>query len=389
MIPKALNAITEEDLQALITNGVAEGRMIDYKRDLPGNSDVDKKELLADVSSFANTGGGDLVFGMGEAGGLPTQITGTRAMDLDLEVRRLDSIIAAGLSPRIRHSIKPVTTAAGPSVLIIRIERSWAGPHRVIYGSHDKFYGRNSGGKYPLDVNELRAAFTLSSTATEKIRAFRTDRIIALSDGQTPIPFMGSSKVILHFIPLEAFSGGPTYDMRPLYQNPQPLAPMGTGSWNYRLNLDGIVTFGTAQPCPAYTQLFRNGVLEVVQGRILAGQHEGRQVIPSMSFEDYIMRYLPQCFRLLETIGAGLPIVVAMTLTHTKGLWMGVDTFLRDEAGYPIDAETITLPETIVETFAVPTQQIVKPMFDLIWNACGFPGSQNFDADGNWVTRRR
>jgi hypothetical protein len=164
---------------------------------------------------------------------------------------------------------------------------------------------------------------------------------------------------------------------------------MGTTVWGHRLNLDGVVAFGNRQPCETYTQLFRSGVLEVVQGRILASQHEGRLVIPSVAFEEYIVRYLPQCFRLLETIGAGLPIVVAMTLTNTKDLWMGVDTFLRDEAGYPIDAETIILPETIVETFATPAQLILKPMFDLIWNACGFPASQNFDADGNWVTRRR
>lgn len=185
-----------------------------------------RRSFLADVSSFANTGGGDLVFGMDEAVGLPTLITGTSAADVDLEVRRLDSIIAAGLSPRIRHSIKSVTTAAGPSVLITRVERSWAGPHRVIYFGHDKFYGRNSGGKYPLDVNELRAAFTLSSTATEKIRAFRTDRIIALSNGETPVPFMGSPKVNIHFIPLEGFAGGPSYDVRPIYENPQLIAPM-------------------------------------------------------------------------------------------------------------------------------------------------------------------
>ncbi|AXC09925.1 hypothetical protein ACPOL_0550 [Acidisarcina polymorpha] len=200
---------------------------------------------------------------------------------------------------------------------------------------------------------------------------------------------MGSPKVIIHFIPLEAFAGGPTYDVRPIYDNPQLIAPMGTTVWGHRLNLDGVVAFGNRQPCETYTQLFRNGVLEVVQGRILASQHEGRLVIPSVAFEEYIVRYLPQCFRLLETIGAGLPIVVAMTLTNTKDLWMGVDTFLRDEAGYPIDAETIILPETIVETFATPAQLILKPMFDLIWNACGFPASQNFDADGNWVTRRR
>lgn len=67
--------------------------------------------------------------------------------------------------------------------------------------------------KYSLDVNELRAAFTLSSTATEKIRSFRTNRIIALTNGETPILFIGSPKVIIHFIPLEAFAGGPTYDI--------------------------------------------------------------------------------------------------------------------------------------------------------------------------------
>ncbi|MEO6803125.1 MAG: hypothetical protein ABI197_07775, partial [Granulicella sp.] len=60
----------------------------------------------------------------------------------------MDSIIAAGLSPRIRHTIKAVRRAAGPSVLIIRVERSWAGLHRVIFQNHDKFWGRNSAGKY-------------------------------------------------------------------------------------------------------------------------------------------------------------------------------------------------------------------------------------------------
>lgn len=55
----------------------------------------------------------------------------------------------------------------------------------------------------------------------------------------------------------------------------------------------------------------------------------------------------------------------------------------------PIDAETIILPEAIVESFTTSAHEILKPTFDLIWNACGFPGSENFDAEGNWVTRRR
>ena len=138
MIPRPLNDISEADLTALITNGVAEGRTIDYKRALPGNADADRKEFLADTSSFSNTAGGDLVFGMDEAGGLPTQIVGVQAADLDLEIRRLDSILAAGLSPRIRYAMRTVTTAAGERVLVLRVERSWAGPHRVVFQQQDR-----------------------------------------------------------------------------------------------------------------------------------------------------------------------------------------------------------------------------------------------------------
>ena len=50
MIAKPLNQILEVDIIALISNGVAEGRMIDYKRTLPGNSDAEKKEFLERVS---------------------------------------------------------------------------------------------------------------------------------------------------------------------------------------------------------------------------------------------------------------------------------------------------------------------------------------------------
>src|SRR5260370_13983943 len=101
MIQKRLDDITEDDLLALVSNAVSEGRTIDYKRELPGNSDGDKKEFLADVSSFANTSGGDLVFGIDEDQGLPTQIPGFESADLDLEVRRLDSILASRLAPRV------------------------------------------------------------------------------------------------------------------------------------------------------------------------------------------------------------------------------------------------------------------------------------------------
>lgn len=386
MIPKPLNEISDGDLQALIANGVAEGRTIDYKRQMPGNSDGDKREFLADASSFANTGGGDLVYGIDEIGGLPTQIAGVQAADLDLEIRRLDSILASGLNPRIRYGIKTVASGSGGSVVVLRVERSWTGPHRVVFQGHDKFYGRNSAGKYSLDVNELRTAFALSSTTTERIRSFRIDRIIALSNKETPLPFMDGPTILLHCIPLEAFTSGEQFDLLPLHQDTMPLWPLAVSSWDKRLNLAGLLAFGTQQPCPSYTQLYRNGVIEVAHGRILAHEYEGRMVIPSVSYEKHLVEYLPKCFATLKAIGANTPVVVALTLIRSKDLYMGVNS-IYGENGYPIDTDTLVLPEAIVQDFATPAGQIFKPVFDSIWNACGFPMSTNYDAQGNFRPR--
>jgi hypothetical protein len=261
------------------------------------------------------------------------------------------------------------------------------GPHRVVFQGHDKFYGRNSAGKYPLDVNELRAAFTLSSTVAERIRAFRTDRIIALGNNQTPVPFTDTPKIVLHCIPLESFAAQPQYNILPFYEDPMRLGPMGTTRWDQRLNLEGVVSFGTHNPCHTYTQLYRNGIIEVVQGNILAHEHQGQLTIPSISYEQYVFKYLPTCFRVLREMGSGAPVSVALTLIKTRGLIMSVDAF-NLERGYPIDSEMLILPETLVLDLSTPPGKVLKPMFDLVWNACGFPSSRNFDTEGNWVTRQ-
>lgn len=385
MIPKHLKDIAEADLIALISNKVAEGRSIDYKRTLPGGSDGEKKEFLADVSSFANTSGGDLVYGMEESAGLPTAIVGLGSSDLDAEKRRMDSILAAGLSPRVRYSIRDVSTSFG-SALVVRTDRSWTGPHRVVFGGHDKFYGRNSAGKYPLDVNELRAAFNLSSTATERIRAFRADRLIALSNNQTPLPFVDTPKIVIHVLPIESFGGGAHYDLRSLYDQAYQWPPMAITSFDRRLNLNGLLIYGAHDPCFSYTQLYRIGTIEAVQGN-LARPWENTLCIPSQAYEEKIMAYVPQCFRLLEAIGCGAPVVVGLSLLKTKGLRMGVDRFNFDN-GNPIAEENIILPETVVDDLATPAEKVLKPMFDMVWNACGHRQSLNFDADGKWLHKR-
>jgi hypothetical protein len=295
--------------------------------------------------------------------------------------------LASGLDPRIRYIAKVVPGTGGLKSLVIRVDRSWNGPHRVIYKGHDKFYGRNTAGKFPLDVDQLRSAFTLSSTVTERIRAFRTDRIISLANNETPVPFVDDPKIVLHCIPIESFAAQPQHDILQLRQDPRNFTPMGSSSWDRRLNLEGIVVFGGGSPAVTYTQLYRTGIIEAVQGSILARKYQGQLTIPSVAYEQYVFAYLPRCFQVLQRIGANVPVIIALSLIGTRGLKMSGDPF-SFEASYPIEADQLILPETIVQDFATPVGQILKPLFDLVWNACGQASSKNFDADGNWVDRR-
>jgi hypothetical protein len=162
---------------------------------------------------------------------------------------------------------------------------------------------------------------------------------------------------------------------------------MGASGWDHRLNLEGIVAYTGDKPASSYTQFHRKGVLEAVNGRLLAREYQGRPLIPSTAYEQRVFEYLPFCFRLLEEVGCNVPLVVALTLTNTRGLRMGVDDFELG-SGYPIQEESLILPETLVHEFKTPVGKILKPMFDLVWNACGYPSSTNFDVDGNWVGRR-
>jgi hypothetical protein len=95
-----LGDVTEPQLRALIDNNVSEGRRIEFKRDL-GKKDEDKREFLADVSSFANAAGGDLLIGVEADTDIASELVGLPNKQADGEILRLENLIRDGIDPRI------------------------------------------------------------------------------------------------------------------------------------------------------------------------------------------------------------------------------------------------------------------------------------------------
>ena len=89
---KQFDQLTEADFQELIANKVPESKTLDYKVDLKFG-DRDKREFLADVSSFANTAGGYLLIGIKEEGGIPTGLPGIEFENPDAEKLKLINVM--------------------------------------------------------------------------------------------------------------------------------------------------------------------------------------------------------------------------------------------------------------------------------------------------------
>ena len=392
MLNKDIEQITKDDLQALIDNEVTERKTIEYKQALPGNSEKEKKEFLADVSSFANASGGDLIYGINEdkKTGKPKSLDGLDIENIDQEILRLDNIIRSGIQPRIPSVMisPPIPLENSKVALIIKIPKSWVSPHRVILGGHDKFYSRSSNGKYPLDVGELWIAFNLSETVTERIRNFRQDRISKIVANETPVPFYDNAKIVLHLIPIISFNPAQAYDIGKIASQPETMPPIYAYGSDNRYNLDGFLTHSKDQDGKSYSyvQLFRNGIIEAVNSSMLEPQEQGL-LIPSRLYEKELAKSTTQYLTILKTLSVEPPIFIFLSMLGVKGYSMAVRDHFSFFETHTIDRDVMLLPEVVVESYDVKAEDILKSSFDSIWNACGFPMSFNYNDAGEWDPR--
>jgi hypothetical protein len=349
------------------------------------------------VSSFANSLGGDLVIGVEESDGLPVAVPGVTVPNIDDEIQRLQQMILYGTEPRLTGiDIKPVPLRNANTVLVVRVPRSWNAPHRVILEGHDKFYARDTNGKHPMNVDELREAFTLADRVEQRIRAFRTRRFEAIKLNKTVEHLANEATLILHLIPLSAATSRETLKMTDMREKQHLLAPLGSGG-NGRINLDGFIVYspnlaadGTKESSNAYTQLYRTGAVEAVMS---IPEQQGEQIIPSEWYEECVMDALSRYLRALRELEVIPPVYLFLGFANVGGYRFAVNRSLFFPAGPRgsgyLDRGDIELGEIAIEDLSDETATLLVPLFDQVWQAFGFARSFNFSADGKWTGQRR
>ena len=304
---------------------------------------------------------------------------------IDAELLRLESLIASGLEPRARYTAQVIQVEGG-AVLLFRVERSLNSPHRVTLKSHDKFYGRTASGKYSMDVQQLRDAFNENAQAWERLRAFRTERLMNILAGRSALEMQSGGKIVAHVLPISSFAADKSYDFPNLENHLKLFQPMNAQGWHQRRTFEGRLAFDRIEGASnTYIHLYRRGIIEAVEGRMLNyTQVNGQKTLPSLGYERLLVQHLPLYVRLLATFGVEPPIAIGISLTNVKGAILGVDTWRYQFEPQPILDDHLILPELIIESFDTPLIPQLRQIFDLVWNAGGIERSVNFDEAGNW-----
>ncbi|MHB1345440.1 MAG: AlbA family DNA-binding domain-containing protein [Thermoleophilia bacterium] len=393
---------------AFIAERFPEGRAIEYKQSLPSNTDGDKKEFLADVSSFANTRGGVLLYGIsaerdqeGKATGLPEEAVGCSG-NADADILRLQNLIRSGIGPRIPGvHFQAIPGFPDGAVLVAHIPESWARPHMVTLGGSSRFFARTSNGKYQLDVHEIRGAFLASERLEDRIREFRAGRIADIV-GESFAPLRPGFLGVMHVVPI----GFVDLDV-PLSEAVHGvirsnLEPSGSVNSRLRYNLDGVFLFSepdNAGAVRSYVQLFRRGQVESVcsyEARVEAQGGQAPGIAASVVEHDFIAA-ARRHMAALVALGITGPFVVFTSLLGVGGHMITLTPFskaferhLRSPdrvqtigRAFFVDRDLLLLPEVLTAEGEDPAE-FLRPVFDAMWQAAGYARSFDYDDAGRF-----
>ncbi len=384
-LPANLTQTTVADLEALIAGQIAEDAHLEFKRELPVLAGNGRNEFLADLSAFANSGGGDVIFGMDEdAEGRASQLVAQPGV-ADEQMRRFLDVLMNGIDPRVPGVEAHTVAVPGGFVLLFRIRQSWIGPHRLSTNQH--FFIREGGRKRQLNMPEIKGLFLRSDSQAQRVRNFRTERIGKLVSGEAPLQLAAGSIFVVHLVPIQAVMGQVQIDPVP-YTHARALPALGMSAGGARLNVDGALGFRTLgqRDAYAYSLFFRDGYFETVKVLTSGNGRDGRTLLPSVRYEDEFIRFYTSYLAELAHYGIAPETLCMVSIVGAKVVELGIDRFRFnfDDTQGRFDRDILVLPDVLLEPGNTPAKTL-RPVFDLIWQSAGIARSINYNAEGDWA----
>lgn len=392
MISKPLQDIVEADLQALISSRREEGPQIDFKRDLPKEDHDGRKEFYSDICAFANTSGGDLVYGMLERDGAAAELVPqVLPASVDGYVLKLQSSIRDMIEPMVQGvGIHPVTLASGGHALVIRVPRSFAGMHR--YKKDGNFYVRKSRSNAPLDVPGIISKVADYLGREDRVKSFFARRYADILSNEHSIPLAPGPKLVVHLVPVRDFLDGAEVGVDAAEKDRVIPLLANTGGYTARNTYEGRAFYDAHEgSAVCFTLLMRSGVVEACMDLTPPFWPEDAKRVSLGFVEESVLKFLA-AFQdaSLADITTQRPFIVRVALLGTNGLPFesGARYDIRhSNYGLPVKQPqpVLLLPDLLIDAPDADVVDLMHGPFLRMWQAWGYSKSFFYERkDERW-----
>lgn len=375
-----------EDLQRLVTDQVQERDTIEYKRDMYGNSDADKREMLKDITSLANHHGGYLLIGIDEnEEGIPINIVG---IEPNNDVERITSCCLNSVDKRIVGlDIKDISLGTGRGVIVISIPESINAPHMVTHTGLNQFWKRHGRQKDKMTIDEIGEAFDRKLSNLNRLDRFlftRKVEILETIGAQTELvissspAFLGEKVIfsnqddnLLQIIsnPPQALASGSIHCGRPY--------PTING-----LRADQSTPYYNEVSFDEYIEIYRNGYIEL--GSKIKRDSEYGKFIASLVEIPILVNFMVFIQKIYEQYLPLTPIVVNFSIYNAKDIWLAVSKHAGEDNHVKWQKEHLELGKFYAENLPDERKLLTKAICDRLWQSFNREKCNLFDDVGTF-----
>lgn len=371
---------------SVVNARATEGQSLEFKSELPASNDRGKAEFLKDVSSFANSTGGAILFGISEEAGAAESLSGLTFADPDAEVRRLSQVLESGLEPRVAGIQFNALTLGESTVFVVDVPQSFDAPHRYLFNGHSKFVQRVGSHVSELTYEQLRSAFGRTSGRIEKLRRQWTDQLTFQNLWR---PMIDGPVCVVRLASVMAADEVQIIDPKEAYNHWSDLIFPDWGGGSPSFNYEGLVASQSRDNGQhgAMVQVHRHGMISAYRtARTLSSDEP---LIPSTAVGDFISQASKKLIDFALSVGLRGSAVLNVGLVRLSGYSFATRDHHGIDAQVIAGVEEIQMPEFWLDDLQNPgsIDQILRPGFDVLWQAFGWPECPHFNADGNWAPR--
>ena len=379
---KNFDSIINADIQNLIDIKYKERLRMEYKKEMYVTRDKERKEMLRDISAFANAFGGYLIIGIeADKQGIP--IGKFNVINAENERDRIEKSCWSNIEPHIPGlKCKTIEMDTRENIVLVFIPRSLKKPHMINFKQLNQFWIRHNDKKLPMSVEEIRGACLSVENIWKDVKQFLDEREIELRQQITQ-----RGGIVIGCVPAlirEEFIDIRDSKIKEFLIDPPNQAGIFTLSFKEGSNIFTYpepTLFGLRIGRGDFkeVQLFRNGYFELRLDSTLVYQGDKARgvYLNSDGLIGYTVNYFRALSYLVEQFGIESNLVGFISL-YNIGRIILRSKFVNQRTGLPWYPEKklekvdhLLIPAKQIVSFDNP-DAVAKLFLERIWNAFGF-----------------